>query len=643
MPFCSVLRTVLRHSLLAALCVALLPATGDAAATNIPPDKILIFAPRTRDLGEFEVLARDAKEAGFTHVVISELSERTDLQGLDKDSPWCEWSTIMPSLFKHVTPPGLEGAFPAAFVKRQMAFLKAKHDLAAKLGLKAAYYGVEPCWLNDAVYRAHPEWRGTRADNPLRSTGLFFAPNTDHPEVRAAYREAMRMLCTACPNLDVFRFVANDSGSFYPWEARAFVNPNGPTGYENRDMGERVVGFLQALRAGALDAGVDAQMYTECLFTADEMHSIRKCLQPGVGIAQLAPAPYTEDGSCLGYGGWGSSFWMPAPLVDRYPTPGDVLGFAGAVRTSPARRLITGGNAPEFFTALRAALEKPIPTCRRERLDVLTHMAASLYGADVADAVVDAWGTLEDAELMTSIAGVNVFNGAVLGRWLERPLVPYPERLTEDERAYWVPYLYQSKIAQPDTYLDYLTITGYPEARSWEEAAKICIGIDRVEGTLAAAARQFDGAAARAADAGARRRLQLDANRVRVQRCLALNVRHTLQMGSLIRQRDRDNLEQPKTTKAEPISPNMPKGDAGSTGLFFMYRTMRWELDNTYELIRLLETSPEPLLFTEKEKANEGSLFLGPDVLENLRRKAEIMLKYWRTAEDGYYLPTKGG
>lgn len=643
MPFRSFLRSVLRHSVLAALCVALLPAMADAAATNIPPDKILIFSPRTRDLAEFEALARAAKGAGFTHVVISELSERTDLQGLDKDSPWCEWSTIMPSLFKHATPPGLEGAFPAAFVKRQMAFMKAKHDLAAGLGLRAAYYGVEPCWLNDAVYRAHPEWRGTRADNPLRSTGLFFAPNTDHPDVRAAYREAVRMITKECPNLDVFRFVANDSGSFYPWAARAFINPNGPTGYENRDMGERVVGFLQALRAGALEAGVQAQVYTECLFTADEMHSIRKSLQPGVGIAQTAPAPYTEDGSFYGYGGWGASFWMPSPLVNRMPTPDAVLAFANAVRTSPVRRLMTGGNAPEYFTALRAALEKPVPTCRRERLDVLTHMATSLYGGDVADAVVDAWGTIEDAELMAGIVDVNILSGTVMGRWLERPLVPHPESLSEDERAYWEPHLYQSKVAQPETYLDYLTITGQPEVRSWEEAAKICIGIDSVEATLAAAARQLDGAAARATDPEARRRLQLDASRVRVQRCLTLNIRHTLQMGSLILQRDRDNAAQPKTTKAEPTSPNMPKGDDGATGLFFMYRTMRWELDNMYELIRLLENAPEPLLFTEKDKANEGALFLGPDVLKNLRRKVEIMLKYWRTAEEGYYLPTKGG
>jgi hypothetical protein len=643
MRFSSLLRSLWHHVLLAALCLALSPVVATAAATNIPPDKILIFSPRTRDLAEFEALARAAKEVGFTHVVISELSERTDLQGLDKDSPWCEWSTIMPSLFKHATPPGLEAAFPAAFVKRQMAFMKVKHDLAAGLGLRAAYYGVEPCWLNDAVYRAHPEWRGTRADNPLRSTGLFFAPNTDHPDVRAAYREAVRMITKECPNLDVFRFVANDSGSFYPWAARAFINPNGPTGYENRDMGERVVGFLQALRAGALDAGVQAQVYTECLFTADEMHSIRKSLQPGVGIAQMAPAPYTEDGSFYGFGGWGASFWMPSPLVNRMPTPEAVLSFANAVRTSPVRRLMTGGNGPEFFTALEAALEMPVPTCQRERIDVYTHMAASLYAADVADAVVDAWDSLGDADVMMGVAGVNVFSPTVLGRWLERPLVPYPERLTEEERSYWEPYFYESERAQPDTYLDYLTVFGYPEARSWEEATKTCVGIDRVEATLAMAAQQLDAAAARTASDDVRRRLRVDANRVRVQRCLTLNVRHTLQMGSLIRQRDRDNAAQPKTTKAEPISPNMPKGDDGSTGLFFMHRAMRWELDNTYELIRLLENSPEPLLFTEKDKANEGALFLGPDVLKNLRRKVEIMLKYWRTAEEGYYLPTKGG
>jgi hypothetical protein len=111
------------------------PATkpDEKPASDATPSKILILNPRTRDLKEFEQLARAAKDAGFTHVVISELSERTDLQGADKDSPWCQWSTIMPAIFKHATPPGLEDAYPAAFVKRQMAFMEAKHDIAAIL------------------------------------------------------------------------------------------------------------------------------------------------------------------------------------------------------------------------------------------------------------------------------------------------------------------------------------------------------------------------------------------------------------------------------------------------------------------------------------------------------------------------------
>jgi len=201
------------------------------------PRKQLCFSPRTLDLKEFEDLAAAAKDAGFTHIFISDLSERTDCFGEDKDSPWCEWSCVLASIFKHFTPPGLEDAFPAAFVKRQMEFMQAKHRIVEKLGLQAAYYGVEPNWLNDKVYRKHPHWRGSRADNSLRTTGLYFAPNTDHPEVREAYRCAVREITKRCPRLSFYSFVTNDSGAFYPWEKRMYVNVNGPTGYRPQGHG----------------------------------------------------------------------------------------------------------------------------------------------------------------------------------------------------------------------------------------------------------------------------------------------------------------------------------------------------------------------------------------------------------------------
>ena len=619
---------------------------GAAMVSAIPPGKILIFSPRTRDMKEFEILARAAKEAGFTHVRISELSGRTDLQGLDKDSPWCDWSTILPTIFKHSTPPGIEDAYPADFVKRERALMKAKYDIAEKLGLRAAYYGLEPNWLNDAVYRKHPQWRGSRADNALRSTGMYFAPNTDHPEVRELYRWALKDICTLCPNLDVFQFVTNDSGAFYPWAQRLFVNQHGPTGYENRDMGERVVGFLQALRQGALDAGVDAHFYTAQGFTTEERLLLQKSLQPGIGVEGMAPEPYTEEGSLSGCGSWGGTGWMPALPVNKQPTPMEVVGGVANLKTSKVRRFGSGGNSLDYFVAFKAALACPPATSVRSRLDVLEKVAAAVYAPDVVDAVIQAWDSLELAYTMmdgSSGFGVDVWTGPVMGRWINRPLVAHQELLTEDERAYWEPYLYQSKVAQPDTYLDYLTILPYPEATTWEEASKTCMYIDRVSDILASAANGLSAAAGKTENAQARAKLKLDADRVRVLRCLTLTVRQYLQVGTLIRQRDLENAQAPKLTTIEPISPNLPKGNLGSSGLFFMHRAMRWELDNTYELISLLEQSPEPLIFTEQDQANEGSLLLGPHLLEQLHRKVEIMLKYWRTAEDGYYQPTKGG
>jgi len=587
---------------------------------------------------------RSALDAGFTHIFISELSERTDCQSADKDSPWCEWSTVLPSIFKHYTPPGPEDAFPAPFVQRQMEYLQAKHRIVEKLNLRAAYYGVEPCWLNDKVYRRHPQWRGSRADNSLRTTGLYFAPNTDHPEVRAAYRTAVREITKRCPRLDFYLVVTNDSGAFYPWEKRIYANVNGPTGYEGRDMGERVVGFLSALREGAAEAGVDAFVATDLYnrFVDDEIHLVLRSLKPGIGVTGPVPGPLASECSVGSAGGWGGGVWMPSPVIDKLPTPMSVVNGAAAVQTSPARWFVAGGNAREYFHAFKIAMSMPPSKNEKTKLDVLRRMAAEMFAPDVQDEIVDAWYALDRAELMMNTIHLNVMGGPVMLRWLTRPLVAHQELLTEDERSYWEPYIYQSQASQPDTYLDYLNQSGYKMAHTWEEASKTCCAIDQIEKMLLAAADKLQKAAERTANRAAAARLQNDVYRVRAYRCLTLTVRHYLQVGTLIYLRDAQNAAAPKLTPAGGDQPGMPHGDMGSHGLWFMYRALRWELDNTYELIDLLKASPVPLFFTVP-KRNEGPLFLGPDVLDGLQKKVEIMLRHWRDAEIGYYRPTKCG
>lgn len=609
-------------------------------------DKQLVFSPRTHDLKEFELLGREARAAGFTHLVVSDLADRADFQGEEADSPWCEWSAILPSLFKHVTPAGLEEAYPKKNVKTQFDFLKAKHAICKRLGLRAAYYGTEPHWLHEKVYRQHPAWRGSRADNSLRATGMYYSPNTDHPEVRAVYREGVRMLCSACPLIDIFTFNTNDSGGFYPWEKRLFNFINGPTGGLGKDMGRRVVDFLKALRAGAADAGVDAHIFTNVYgwFKDDEMHLVLRSLEPGVGVNGLCPGEHAEACSLANIGG---SVWFVAPILNGAGAVPAGIQAAKTVRSSPAGRFISGGNDPDYFHAFAKARSLEAPTTQRQRLNVMYAVAAEIYGVGAADTVVDGWLVSERAQAQRETLGLGEFGGGVMLRWLTRPLVAHQNRLTAAEREYWEPYIYQSKKAHPDVYLDYLNLSGYTLVYNWEQASTISCGIDTVEGTLAQAAALFDKAAELAESAAARKKLIMEACRRRAERSMHLTTRHFLQVGTLIYLRDRRPAERTPDGDlakfASQVFPSLPHGDMGETGLWYLYRALRWELDNVYELIAMLKKAPGPVFWTAPRRSFVGPLALGPELIDELEKKAEIMLKHWRDAEIGWGRPTLGG
>ena len=615
----------------------------------------LIFNPRTCDLKEYEELARAAKGAGFTHLYISQLSERTDVGGDEADSPWTEWSNIMPAIFKHATPPGLEGAYGKAFVRRQMDWMKRKHAICKKLGMRAAYFGTEPLWLSERVYKKHPEWRGSRCDNSLRTSGMFFAPNTDHPEVREAYRRGVEMILKACPLIDVFSLHTNDCGAGYPWTERLYVNPNGPTGYEGADMGERVAGFLECIRQGALDGGAkDPRVFTAMYgwFKPQEMHLVAKALKPGIGCVGILRSPdkkLVRECSLSNAGGWNVIAGGPGmdPVIRSYPRPNAVLNAAAAIQNGPAVRFDAGGVSRDYFAALKIAMTIPPARTPSERLRALLRLAEGLYGADVAEDVVAAWQTLEKAETMAEVSGANTFAGPVMLRWLVRPLVAHQELLTKEEKSYWIRYIYQSEKTQPETYLDYLNCSGYRLVDNWHGSTRIAIAIDNVEATLKSAADQLKHAAAKAKSRVGKRRLLLDHYRVRAHRSIFLTVRHVGQVGTLIYLREAENARLAARgevmTSTRPEQPDLPHGNMGATGLFFLHRAMRWELDNTNELIKILIECPEPIFYTAPDVAHEGSLVLGPHLLRDLRRKVRIMLKHWRDAEIGWYRPTLGG
>ncbi len=612
----------------------------------------LIFSPRTFDLKTFEELGRAAKDAGFTHLYISNLRHRTDFRGEDRDSPWCEWSKVLPAIFKHVTPRGLEDAYPAAWVKREQDWLRRKHAICEKLGLRAAYHGCEPHWLSERVYARHPEWRGARCDNSLRTTGLFFAPDTDHPEVRAAYRWGVRELVRLCPLIDTFYLATNDSGAGFIWSQKLYVNPNGPTGREGRDIGQRVAAFLELLREGARKGGArDPRVFVDLWFAPEEKHLVSRGMTPGIGLSTVLPSDdpaRVRECSLAGAGGWSLMGGVNMePFLPEFPNPAGVLAAAAALRTGRVARYHAGGCSRTYFDAIKLAQSIPAPATPTDRVAAWRQLAAGLYAEPAADRVVAAWEALERAQTMAAAGSVDVFGGPVMLRWLIRPLVAHQDRLTAAERAYWIDGLYQSHASQPESWLDYTNVCGTPFPRHWEDASCIAIAVDQVEGALQEAAAHFEAAAAAADHREVSRRLRVERARALALRCCYLTVRHFGQMAALIRIRDAQAAQLAARGETmgstRPELPDLPHGNTGSHGLFFMHRTMRWELDNTHDLIRILKGCPEPLIHTAPDAARAGALLLGPDLIPGLEKKARIMLKHWRDAEIGWYRPTLGG
>jgi hypothetical protein len=267
-------------------------------------------------------------------------------------------------------------------------------------------------------------------------------------------------------------------------------------------------------------------------------------------------------------------------------------------------------------------------------------LAEELYGEETVDEVVEAWNQIFLANKIINLAALKINWGIFMIstlRWLVRPLVAHPERLSPEEENYWLPYLYQSEMSQREVYKDYTAFTGSPMIKSWDHATIVSCAIDDAVDHLDKVISLFELARSKAANENIKNDLLVEELLAKVERCFILSVRHTVQVAALIDERDKV-----ARTGSCDLTEN-PTSEEGSAGLYYMYRALRWELDNINNLIKILKEAPVPLIRTVTDKKLESTFIYGPDLIQNLEKKVKIMLKHWRDAEDGYYRPTIGG
>lgn len=572
----------------------------------------VIFTCPTYNMEEFRRFAKQAADLGATHVAISDLPKSRWQWELDLNDPYPNWGMLMTTLFKVVVPEELKPFLPADYAKKNLQIVRERCAILKELGLKAAFFGKEPAWLPEAVYQAHPEWRGPRCEHPRRARTTYYAPCIDQPEVLSMYRKAVAELCRQAP-IEFFQLLTNDSGGGICWSVSLYPGQNGPSWCEKRSYADRVVGFMSTIQDGAKDAGLTAEV---------SMHY-------GSGyISQAEVAsviPLLKDGQALNFKTRNES--VPTRIIgyNFYDSAvGPVLGIPHVFRTAEQLQDAWGDQAtnrtfslddplaPEYFELVRQWRANPTTTMIGRMQNIL-RTAEHFAGADGAHHLMLAWDKIGRAtQLVRGLSGDPVMVvGAVNQRWITRPLVPFPMELTPEEKDYYRKYQFQANSEEEAA--DLMNLQGF-EVINGFSGSMLTGNLFTQSITLLQSALDDIAKLKKSPDDP----WALLEKRVRTLICFYRNVLYTIQYQDIL---DRSDYSQP------PVEQNIYPLD-GDQKLGEIQIVTRHDIDNTLELIGLLEGSKVPLVFTAPVKAEEDIFVLGPDLVDQLKKKVAITLKH---------------
>ena len=204
-----------------------------------------------------------AAECGATHISVGWAPFRYGSWYLpDNTDPYASWSVGSMGILRFFPPKALQPWVSLESARPLREVVEAQVAVLRQYGMKGTVYGCEPQWLPEAVYQAHPHWRGAQCELGRIARRPYFAPSIDEPEVLDLYREAMAEIARRFPELESFHFLGNDSGAGIGWSPCLYPGMNGPTQWRTRNPGARIAGWLRAMQEGAAAEGVEITVNT---------------------------------------------------------------------------------------------------------------------------------------------------------------------------------------------------------------------------------------------------------------------------------------------------------------------------------------------------------------------------------------------
>jgi hypothetical protein len=576
----------------------------------------LLFSCPTENIREFEDFVVKAKALGATHIFVSDLPKSRWQWEMDSSDPYPNWSMFNASIFKILPPPEIAKYIPAEYWQKNIEILKARAVVLKKHGLKAAFVGGEPGWLPEAVYRDHPDWRGARCEHPRRAKRAYFSPNIDNPEVLKLYREAYHQLCAIIP-IESFSFLTDDSGGGICWSEGLYPGANGPAGTKNKPMKDRYVDFMSSIKQGAADAGLNASVNLFGPIPAFEMDAVCPSLPDGLSIKGRT-ANGKNNSATVSMGSYYNSSVYPVIGIPQMFKC--VKQVSDAFKSSDADITIAFENiqSTELAWLVQQYRQKPYHDYLGQ-IEALQEVATQLVGKENAPEMVAAWNDIYLA--VNSLAPIEgggpiLLLGSVNQRWLTRPLVPFPEELKPEEREYYRKFQFQAN--SEDEANDYNNLQGYELTRGFSGQYLANQLLGAAKGNIARAASRVEKISQNLTAGKNRTELQLLALRLKTLNCVIENAINTITYAYYLEITDKTKKPDETTAWHVPTDWRLKE----------LQVITRAEIDNTYELIRILESASQPVLVQVKDQAQKDVFLFGPDLIGELKRKAETMLNH---------------
>ncbi|MFB3892288.1 MAG: hypothetical protein ACE15C_09725 [Phycisphaerae bacterium] len=598
-------------------------------------DKAFVVTAAVRNPRDFALFAAQAarlKRHARVAMMVSSLSRKTVEDIPPGGSPWHEYTACLSVLHKFFPHPKIAPFINPDHVRKNRALLKACVKVLDKYKLDAAFATHEPFYLPEAFFVKYPRLRGARIDHPRRSRKEEFAPCFDCAEGREMLTWMTRQLYKDAPRLTDISWFTNDAGAGICWNEYLYPGPNGPDHCRGLSTGQRVRNILDAFQDGC---GKDkVVVLAHANFVRAEQESIWKSVDKETFLYLQHDNRLVSTGT----------------VVDN-PVKGIInpLAVIGAMEkwTDPSVRRAYLGFATNYsrshdlpevtslvIDVIDAYLTARPPKGTLGRLNFLRKLCSRWAGERQADALFEALLAVDDAYKYKAMT-IPRFSGNYIGvsmRMITRPLVIMPEKLTPDEEAYFLPHVFNPNINEGRMdYLDWhggrLQAGAIDETDPWVRVH----AVDTFVGKMKDAAGQLE---------------KIDGKgEVAIFREMALSLR---MYASIIRsignfypmQVLRDRSKEKFAT-----GPHIPPKVFSMTGdpdLLQMNELMRDELDNTSQLIDMLESGGLKRFVTASGPGDvEDTFMLGADIVNQLRKKMAIMRRHWCDAAAYLAMPHK--